>query len=832
MLKMGSMFFRRALVFSNRVRVALSVAHIAGIAASAAIMFFLGCSGHEGQVCGVSTTELRPAALTGSSKEIKAIDFDVIAKKRICAKHIPGKDGGLSVADYPRYAIVAILDETNGMSDAALWKTPAQCAAVQRYLDGGGTILLTGRAIDQMRRLSDSAAGLVDSPRIHKVKGVVYALRLKFAAARKPLGITLDRGEFQLTPEGEEVASLDASLARPFDEAKGLLHLSEPNEWEARPLGKPGTMKLTPRYDRTPVLNTTFPKREPGPVLVDEVSKAVVITDVRDAELKRLASELAWHLGEMTGKAISTSGDRPKTGPYIEIRRIPGSLGRSVVRTNDKGVLLGGESSGVSHSVTYFLEALGCRYLWPGKDGKIIPHLKTVVSPKIDLDVVPVLKIRHIRDYAKTDDKIKDHPGNRGFWAWHGVNDAPNFDGAYRWGHYFADYYKLYAKDHPEYFALQPNGSREQDLLDRPERMQLCLSSWGLARQTAENVIAAFRADPKLRAHSICLPDGGNPSECMCRECRKLDPVNAPKAKFRVTEPWHCSIDYVSFSDRVMTFNNRVAELVTKEIPYAKLTCYLYSNYVDPPVSVKPHPALVLISDSGNYVDAKRFSWAYDNVGCWRQFGNMMFICPCSMWGFRIAAPQNFSRRLFADLELFKANGVEAADYDCMNDTWAAYGLVYYMAAKGMLNFDRIGYDALLDDYCQKGFGAAAGSVGKYFKTLEDAHEKAARSVDPQAAYLDALDFEALDGILLKAEAEVAGDAAACARVRFLRRAIPYARCDQRVSRAWAGNDISAVKKAQAEAKAFRDSVQEVPLVFRHSRFDSTWYSPLYRPAR
>ena len=62
--------------------------------------------------------------------------FDVISKHRIIAKQFPGKAGGLPVADYGKYAIVAILDSVEGFSDAALWKTPDDCAAMRRLALG------------------------------------------------------------------------------------------------------------------------------------------------------------------------------------------------------------------------------------------------------------------------------------------------------------------------------------------------------------------------------------------------------------------------------------------------------------------------------------------------------------------------------------------------------------------------------------------------------------------------------------------------------------------------------------------------------------------------
>ena len=773
---------------------------------------------------------VRPAALTGSGEELKAMVFDVISKHRIIAKQFPGKAGGLPVADYGKYAIVAILDSVEGFSDAALWKTPEQCAAVGRYLDAGGKVLVSGQAVRRLSALGSEAAALVASDRIDKVDTVIWRLRIKHAAAGKPLGVTLDRGEYQLTPEGEEVAALDARYAKIILSAKDLDLSAAPNEWEPKPLGSPGTLRTDKTLAHRPVLRDRPVEHRPGLVLYDGTTKARIVAT--DGSLKALAKELAWHFGEMTGAAFEVVDRVPEKGPSVVLSRTEKLRGHTVIRRTGDRLELGGGPYGASHAVTYLLEAFGCRYLWPGKLGKVIPKLDKLVAPDVEKDDVAVLKVRQIRDYNRTDAAFRDHPGNRGFFAWHGVNDERDLDGSYLWGHYFMDYYQRYFEEHPDWFALQPNGSREQDLTDRPDRPQLCLSSWGLAHQAATNIVAAFRRAPTLRAHSICLPDGGNPSECMCRACRELDPVNAPPAKFRVTEPWHRSFDYVSFSDRVMTFNNRLCELVTKEVPYAKLTCYLYSNYVDPPLKVKPHPALVLLSDSGNYVDAKRYDWARDNIGAWSKFGNMIMWCPCALWGFRAAVPQNFSRRLFDDIETFKVNGMEGIDFDCMYDRWASYSLVYYMAAKAQLNLDRLGYDVLLGDYCEKGFGKAAPAIRRYFLGLEAAQEKAARSVNPSRDYVLSLDADGFEAQLDRAEALAASDEAVVGRIRFLKKIWPFARLEKKVVAAWDTKDNAAVRAAQAEAKAYRDGIVEDPLVYRHKAFESTFHSPNHRAPR
>ena len=51
----------------------------------------------------------------------------------------------------------------------------------------------------------------------------------------------------------------------------------------------------------------------------------------------------------------------------------------------------------------------------------------------------------------------------------------------------------------------------------------------------------------------------------MCEKCRRLDPVNAPKIAWRYYRPDCVQTNYVSLTDRVIHFSNKVAEGVLRE---------------------------------------------------------------------------------------------------------------------------------------------------------------------------------------------------------------------------------------------------------------------------
>ena len=167
------------------------------------------------------------------------------------------------------------------------------------------------------------------------------------------------------------------------------------------PLGEPGSLVLPTQL----VYKAEFkkpPVREKGLTLVDSNVIVTIACNLKARDgTHKLADELAWHLQEMSGrqpKVVDISA-KPESGPVIVIGRDDGNAQEleSIIRRNGDELYIGGVGDGVSQAVTYVLESLGCRYLFPGKAGKVIPKREKVVLDDIALDYVPRLKVRLVK---------------------------------------------------------------------------------------------------------------------------------------------------------------------------------------------------------------------------------------------------------------------------------------------------------------------------------------------------------------------------------------------------------------------------------------------------
>jgi hypothetical protein len=439
-----------------------------------------------------------------------------------------------------------------------------------------------------------------------------------------------------------------------------------------------------------------------------------------------------------------------------------------------------------TYAVTELLERLGCRYLWPGDLGRVIPRRETVTVPALDYAYTPPIAQRRIRDVSWRD------RNDRGLaWlgvskeAWQAGRDAaaarreslPRREGTwFRWhrlggdlgirgGHAscgLAGGWEKWGKTHPEWFALQKDGTRDQS--GAGNRFRLCVSNPGLIAQVARDVIAKKRADPSLKCVSLSPNDGGYSSFCMCDACKALDPPDGPTVDLlvfeKVGEPRRETVAYVSLTDRYVHFWNAVAERVAKAYPDLLMNVDAYSRYRDPPVRHTLHPNLVV-----RFVAFDKARW-----DAWRARADHIFWRPNVLGrGKRTGVLYAYGSEMADLFHHFTNTGMLATDFDGCHGHWAVQGLNYYVCAR--LNWNpSLTYEAILDDYCRTGFGPAAEPIKRYFRLAEQTWrpERHDRKHPDEALALTPDLLAALRAALADAD-EAAADATVRRRVAFLR---------------------------------------------------------------
>ena len=405
--------------------------------------------------------------------------------------------------------------------------------------------------------------------------------------------------------------------------------------------------------------------------------------------------------------------------------------GGTMIRTYPNAlVLLGRETSadplGTRYAVTTFLEKeLGCRFLWPGELGKVVPKQATIEIPKIDQSYTPILKQRRIRmatgygdrkdqgvkrlgfeeaDYHRFNQTAMKTQSRDGGWAnWHRLGGSLRLAS----GHSFGYMWEKHKDQHPEWFAVQPNGTRDQSR--SPDRSRLCVSNFELIEEIARDRIERLNKSDN-KSVSIGPNDGGQTSFCRCEKCRNLDPPNSRKLPG----------GGLALTDRYVYFWNEIAIRVVEVHPNATLTADAYSVYSAPPVLRKLHPNIAIRVVGLTYTDEGKRRQALSDWAAWASSVKRVYVRPNALLaGRRQGTPVVYVHKLAEDFRFMADHSLVGTDFDSCCHNWATQGLNYYVCAKLHWN-PYLDVDELIDDYCQTGFGSGADSVKKYLSKLEE----------------------------------------------------------------------------------------------------------------
>lgn len=545
----------------------------------------------------------------------------------------------------------------------------------------------------------------------------------------------------------------------------------------------------------------------------------ILVPDPPSAEAEEAAALLQDHVRQITGASLEirpetrASGTASPETPWILVGagRKTKELGLTLDAVGPGGILLRAKGGTLAllgkpsrHAVTTFLEnQLGVRYLWPGDSGKVVPRRADIAVEEFELAQTPKLAARRIRmmeyhdrpqagldllgrtkaDYARID------RASPGWSSWHRLGGDLKLSG----GHAFDGYWNRYGKDHPEWFALQPNGSRDQSA--SPNRPRLCKSNPELIAAVAREKIQELTAAPELDGVSIAPSDGGRTTFCTCAACEALDAPEGRKVKWG-------ALEHVSYTDRCVFFWNAIAEKVAEVHPKKFLVVDVYSVYSAPPLKRKLHPNLVLRYEAiGGYVDAEARRQREADFDAWAAAAGRFFFRPnILVEGRRTGLPLLYPHIVAHDFRRIVKAGAMGTDFDGIVHHWATQGLNYYVIARLHWDVDQ-NVDAIIDDYCRAGFGPAAGAVRKYFDACERARLEALEKKIKQVNVFRPEVLAELRGHLEQARRDVGSDPDCPRRLAFLEIGLRWTEAEARATALKENPDLLGPE----ETKRFRE---------------------------
>ena len=538
---------------------------------------------------------------------------------------------------------------------------------------------------------------------------------------------------------------------------------------------------------------------EPLQLVVDGKANAVIVISGKPSGAAKIGAEiLSDHLFQISGARFETvsESDLKETNANLIL------VGRSRIATNrgalttDLGpggmmiktlpgalILMGTDRAtptdpdGTRYAVTTFLEdQLGVRFLWPGEMGKVVPKKRTIEIGTLDVKVTPMIQQRRIRSAlgwgerkGKGGDRLKvneedywrvnkaavaTESADGGWFSWHRQGGTLRLAS----GHAFGYMWEKYKDVHPEWFAMGPDGSRDQSR--SPDRSRLCVSNEELIKSIAREKTEQLNRS-ETNSVSIGPNDGGQTPFCVCPECKKLDPPQKPG-------------EARSLTDRYVYFWNGIAERVSKTHPDAWLGADAYSVYSAPPVNATLHPNIAIRYVGISYTnEEKRRSGLAGWHGWADSASKVYFRSNLLLAGRRQGIPAIYPHKLAKDFRDIAHNKMLGTDFDSCCHNWATQGLNYYVLAKLLWDPDR-DVDELIDDYCKAGFGAGADSVKQYFLRLEELTNEVADKQSGLAQPYTSKVISELQELLDEAGTLTEADLESHVRVEFLKAGLDY----------------------------------------------------------
>ena len=425
------------------------------------------------------------------------------------------------------------------------------------------------------------------------------------------------------------------------------------------------------------------------------------------------------------------------------------------------------ERRGTLFGVCTFLEDyLGVRWLWPGELGTVVPLQPTITLPEIRRTDTPAFQVRKIRPAFLVGGfrtAWRELGESSGSILWRTQETAPWCE-RLRMGqsiiidqtHAYGDpFWETYHADHPEWFALQPDG-RRMGKPQVPGRVRLCHANPELQAEVARTVLAKIAANPDVHSVGIGLDDVSPETFCQCEACAALGPT---------------------LTDRVVRYASAIAALVAETRPDKYVTMFAYSKWADPPQEAELHPNVILSYVGygyGGYLNTVNRLKGRDGFDSWagKVKGKILWRPNFSR---SLGIPIVTVRRSAGDLRHFK-DRIWGVNVDALSGNWASQGLDQYVFAKLLWDPQR-DVDALIEDYCRTGFGPAWEPVRDYFRIVEE-HTSAIADTSPGYGYREFATVASvhytderiaeLDALLQQARGLAAGDPTILARVDFL----------------------------------------------------------------
>ncbi len=382
------------------------------------------------------------------------------------------------------------------------------------------------------------------------------------------------------------------------------------------------------------------------------------------------------------------------------------------IRSEDERLyLLGNSEVAARHGVAALLRHLGFRWYAPSPHWHIVPSSENIA---IDLNLVGEPKLVHRGiwyAYAGGDKELMEN-----YRRW-GVANRLSVKSVIRTGHSYGNIIgrnKEVFEQHPEYFALLADGSRDNRRSINARKF--CFSNQGLIDLVVQDRIQLLeeyrRANPAAYMVSVDPSDGEG--TCHCDDCAKIGTT----------------------TDRVMHLANHVARGLRAKYPDAWAGLYAYSSHRLPPtIDVEPN-VYVQVAMGFNRTQytlpelVERWSQKVGAIGLREYYG-------VEAWDWGLPGRMRGSRAEYHNkwIPFYAERKLNAVNAET-NANWGGQMLGLYVASQLMWD-PTVDTKAMADEFHEQCFGRAAEPMRALLSAFDQSPPLRSATLVPMFRLLD-----------------------------------------------------------------------------------------------
>lgn len=506
---------------------------------------------------------------------------------------------------------------------------------------------------------------------------------------------------------------------------------------------------------------------------------SIVVSPSASAPERFAAQELQRYLSELSSVKLPIT-QQPAAGAiqvgidagsslYESLRDLPEDS--FLIQADAGNLYLGGIGlRGTLYAVYYFLEKyLDCGWIKPGDD--VVPRKERIVIPGTLRDVQqPRFSHRNLLLYPFIADRnlrnVDWAAKNRLNWIHACLNSSnlwEEFDSRNTLvpeiekrglllnygGHTFQKWVspERYFDEHPEFFSLIGN-KRDSD--------QLCISNQNVAEVAARNIIAFLDQNPEVDMVDVWLSDVLE--WCECKKCEEMEGEKRPSA-FAIGRTQKGPL--FSRSNSNIRFINQIADRVAKKHPDVLIQTLAYFMLIDAPTEVEPASNVMVGLAPINRQPSRD---QIDRTGYWypiydaRHEVNRSSLEEIEKW-LQVMDPKRFftyeyySHYSTALKMIDRHTTGENLEQKLLDPSRRTFHVYSDAIAKDIWYYTQIGMEgigaeewdwneinmylyprltwepwlsstSLVEDYCKRAYGKAAGPMTLHWLILQEAREK------------------------------------------------------------------------------------------------------------